>query len=182
MKREKDKSDKDKKDTAASPSFFRKVAAAWHNETLRFIVGLMLVIFSVYLLLAFMSFFFTGAADQSVIDSGRSEDLMAVNNGVKNYAGSRGAQLASYLINDCFGVASFFILVFMAAAGLKLMKVRHLRLRHWFICCTLLLVWFSVFFGFAFASFYAGSFIYLGGMHGYNVAGWLESQVGVPRV
>lgn len=182
MKREKDKSDKDKKDTAASPSFFRKVAAAWHNETLRFIVGLMLVIFSVYLLLAFMSFFFTGAADQSVIDSGRSEDLMAVNNGVKNYAGSRGAQLASYLINDCFGVASFFILVFMAAAGLKLMKVRHLRLRHWFICCTLLLVWFSVFFGFAFASFYADSFIYLGGMHGYNVGRWLESQVGVPGV
>ena len=182
MKRERDKSDKDKKDTAASPSFFRKVAAAWHNETLRFIVGLMLVIFSVYLLLAFMSFFFTGAADQSVIDSGRSEDLMAVNNGVKNYAGSRGAQLASYLINDCFGVASFFILVFMAAAGLKLMKVRHLRLRHWFICCALLLVWFSVFFGFAFASFYADSFIYLGGMHGYNVGRWLESQIGTPGV
>ena len=59
MKKEKDKSDK--KDTAASPSFFRKVAATWHNETLRFIVGLMLVIFSVYLLLAFSSFFFTGA-------------------------------------------------------------------------------------------------------------------------
>lgn len=182
MKRERDKSDKDKKDTAASPSFFRKVAAAWHNETLRFIVGLMLVIFSVYLLLAFSSFFFTGAADQSVIDSGRSEDLMAVDNGVKNYAGSRGAQLASYLINDCFGVASFFILVFMAAAGLKLMKVRHLRLRRWFICCTLLLVWFSVFFGFAFASLYADSFIYLGGMHGYNVSRWLVSQIGAPGV
>lgn len=182
MKKEKDKSDKDKKDTAAAPSFFRKVAAAWHNETLRFIVGLMLVIFSVYLLLAFTSFFFTGAADQSVIDSGQSDDLMAVNNGVKNYAGSRGAQLASYLINDCFGVASFFILVFLAAAGLKLMKVRHLHLWRWFICCALLLVWFSVFFGFAFASLYADSFVYLGGLHGYNVSRWLVSQIGAPGV
>lgn len=180
MKKEKDKSDK--KDTAASPSFFRKVAATWHNETLRFIVGLMLVIFSVYLLLAFSSFFFTGAADQSILDSGNGKDLMAVDNGVKNYAGSRGAQLSSYLINDCFGISSFFILVFLAAAGLKLMKVRHIRLWRWFICCSLLLVWFSVFFGFAFASLYEDSFIYLGGMHGYNVSRWLASQVGAPGV
>lgn len=180
MKKEKDKSDK--KDTAASPSFFRKVAATWHNETLRFIVGLMLVIFSVYLLLAFSSFFFTGAADQSILDSGNGKDLMAVDNGVKNYAGSRGAQLSSYLINDCFGISSFFILVFLAATGLKLMKVRHIRLWRWFICCSLLLVWFSVFFGFAFASLYEDSFIYLGGMHGYNVSRWLASQVGAPGV
>lgn len=180
MKKEKDKSDK--KDTAASPSFFRKVAATWHNETLRFIVGLMLVIFSVYLLLAFSSFFFTGAADQSILDSGNGKDLMAVDNSVKNYAGSRGAQLSSYLINDCFGISSFFILVFLAAAGLKLMKVRHIRLWRWFICCSLLLVWFSVFFGFAFASLYEDSFIYLGGMHGYNVSRWLASQVGAPGV
>ena len=180
MKREKDKSGK--KDTTASPSFFRKVAAVCQNETLRFILGLVLVIFSVYLLLAFMSFFFTGAADQSILDSGRTDNLMSVNNGVKNYAGSRGAQLSSYLINDCFGLASFFILVFLSAAGLKLMKVRRIRLRRWFICCSLLLVWFSVFFGFAFSGLYADSFIYLGGMHGYNVGRWLESQVGVPGV
>ena len=53
------------------------------------------------------------------------------------------------------------------------MKVRHIRLWRWFICCSLLLVWFSVFFGFAFASLYEDSFIYLGGMHGYNVSRWL---------
>ena len=179
MKKEKDKLEKD---TAALPSFFRKVASAWHNETLRFIVGLMFVIFSVYLLLAFSSFFFTGAADQSILDLGSGKDLMDVDNGVKNYAGSRGAQLSSYLINDCFGISSFFILVFLAVAGLKLMKVRHIRLWRWFICCSLLLVWFSIFFGFAFAGLYEDSFIYLGGRHGYNVSRWLASQVGAPGV
>lgn len=46
-------------------------------------IGLVLVIFSVYLLLAFTSFFFTGAADQSIIDSGNAQDLAAVNNHVK---------------------------------------------------------------------------------------------------
>ena len=88
------------KDTEPSICFFGKAAAVLKNETVHFVLGLMLVIFSVYLLLAFSSFFFTGAADQSIIDSGNSADLAAVNKNVKNYAGSRGAQLASYLIID----------------------------------------------------------------------------------
>ena len=90
--------------------------------------------------------------------------------------------MASYLINDCFGISSFFILVFLAVAGLKLMRVRVVRLWKWFIGCSLLLVWFSVFFGFAFVEQYKDSFLYLGGMHGYNVSNWLVSQVGVPGV
>ena len=109
----KKKLDKEAESTPSSPS---KIVAVCKNETVHFVIGLMLVIFSVYLLLAFSSFFFTGAADQSIIDSGSSADLAAVNNQVKNYAGSRGAQLASYLINDCFGISSFFILVFLAVA------------------------------------------------------------------
>ena len=44
------------------------------------------------------------------------------------------------------------------------------------------MVWFSVFFGFAFVEQYKDSFLYLGGMHGYNVSNWLVSQVGVPGV
>lgn len=170
------------KDTEQSLSFFGKVAAFFKNETIHFVMGLILVIFSVYLLLAFSSFFFTGAADQSIIDSGDAQELASANNGVKNYAGSRGAQLASYLINDCFGISSFFILIFLAVAGLKLMRVRVVRLWKWFIGCALLLVWFSVFFGFAFVSQYKDSFLYLGGMHGYNVSNWLASQIGTPGV
>ena len=170
------------KDTELSLSFFGKVAALFRSETVHFVIGLVLVIFSVYLLLAFSSFFFTGAADQSIIDGGSAQELISTNNGVKNYAGSRGAQLASYLINDCFGVSSFLILVFLAVAGLKLMRGRVVRLWKWFIGCSLMLVWFSVFFGFVFVDQYKDSFLYLGGMHGYNVSNWLVSQVGVPGV
>ena len=128
----KKKLDKKTERTPSSPS---KIIAIFKNETVHFVIGLMLVIFSVYLLLAFSSFFFTGAADQSIIDSGNPADLSVVDNHVKNYAGSRGAQLASYLINDCFGISSFFILVFLAVAGLKLMRVRVVRLWKWFIGC-----------------------------------------------
>lgn len=181
-KKQADKQQKISDDEPKKASFIRSTIALFRNETLHFVAGLVLVIFSVYLLLAFFSFFFTGAADQSIVDSGNPADLAAVDNHVKNYAGSRGAQLASYFINDCFGVSSFFILAFLAVAGLKLMRVRVVRLWKWFIGCTLLLVWFSVFLGFVLMDHYQDSFIYWGGMHGYNVSRWLISQVGVPGV
>lgn len=82
--------------------------------------------------------------------------------------GSRGAQLASYLINDCFGISSFFILVFLAVAGLKLMRVRIVRLWNGLSVVHYWLVWSLVFFGFALMDHYQDSFIYLGGMHGYT--------------
>lgn len=173
---------KKKKDMESAIDSSMKTSSFLKNETFHFIIGLMFVIFSVYLLLAFSSFFFTGAADQSIIDSGNSGDLSAVNNHVKNYAGSRGAQLASYLINDCFGLGSFFLLIFIAVAGLKLMRVRVIHLWKWFIGCMLLLIWSSVFLGFAFMGYYEDSFIYFGGMHGYNIGRWLTSQIGVPGV
>lgn len=46
-----------------------KFTTIFKNETLHFIIGLIMVIFSVYLLLAFASFFFTGSADQSILEN-----------------------------------------------------------------------------------------------------------------
>ncbi|KAA6307944.1 hypothetical protein EZS27_031479, partial [termite gut metagenome] len=89
------------KESSKQLSFFDDFVSFVTNETVHFVTGLLLVIFSVYVLLAFISFFFTGAADQSIVD-GNSELLSSVNNGIKNYAGSRGAQLAHFLINNCF--------------------------------------------------------------------------------
>ena len=170
------------KDSPKLPSRLAAIKGIFKNETFRFIAGLLFVIFAVYLLLAFTSFFFTGAADQSIIDEATADELASTHNGVKNYAGSRGAQLASYFINRCFGVSSYFIPVFLAVLGLKLMKVARVRLWKWFAVCALLLVWFSIFFGFVFVDQYRDSFLYLGGMHGYNVGQWLVSQIGVPGV
>lgn len=175
------KKETDKK-TIKDTIYSNKLVAFFRNETVHFVAGLVLVIFSVYLLLAFTSFFFTGAADQSILDSADPQELASVDNKVRNYAGSRGAQLANYLINDCFGLASFFILVFLVVAGLKLMKVRNFRVSRWFIGCSLLLIWFSIFLGFAFVDYYQDTFLMWGGWHGYNVSNWMASQIGVPGV
>jgi len=97
------------------------------SETTHFVIGLISVIFSVYLLLAFISFFFTGAADQSILDNQQPGELMQTTNHVKNYAGARGAQLAEFLINECFGIAACFIILFLAVAGMKMIKAYQFR-------------------------------------------------------
>ena len=150
------------------------------SETTHFVIGLISVIFSVYLLLAFISFFFTGAADQSILDNQQPGELMQTTNHVKNYAGARGAQLAEFLINECFGIAAYFIILFLAVAGMKMMKAYQFRVWKWFMSCSILLVWFSITLGFIFDGTFSDSFIYPGGLHGHNVSAWLVSQIGMP--
>ena len=150
------------------------------SETTHFVIGLISVIFSVYLLLAFTSFFFTGAADQSILDNQQPGELMQTTNHVKNYAGARGAQLAEFLINECFGIAAYFIILFLAVAGMKMMKAYQFRVWKCFMSCSILLVWFSITLGFIFDGTFSDSFIYPGGLHGHNVSAWLVSQIGMP--
>lgn len=150
------------------------------NETLHFVIGLICVIFAVYLLLAFTSFFFTGAADQSILDNQEVGELMQTNNEIKNYAGTRGAQIAEFLINDCFGIPAYFIVLFLAVAGMKMMRAYKFRLWKWFMSCSVMLIWFSIALGSVFGGPLSNSFIYPGGLHGYNVGNWIASQIGMP--
>ena len=148
------------------------------SETTHFVIGLICVIFAVYLLLAFTSFFFTGAADQSILNHQQPGELMQTANQVKNYAGARGAQLSEYLINGCFGIASYLIVLFLAVLGMKLMRAYQFRIWKWFMSCTVTMIWFSIALGYVFDGTFSGSFIYPGGLHGYNVSRWIASQIG----
>ena len=157
-----------------------RISSIIKSETTHFVIGLISVIFAVYLLLAFTSFFFTGAADQSILDNHQSGELLQTTNQIKNYAGARGAQLAEYLINDCFGIAAYFIVLFLAVLGMRLMRAYKFRMWKWFMSCTIMMVWFSILLGFIFDGTFTNSFIYPGGLHGYNVSNWLISQIGMP--
>ncbi len=157
-----------------------KVVTAIKGETIHFIIGLLCVIFGVYMLLAFSSFFFTGGNDQSILSHPDPGELLETGNRIQNYAGARGAQLSQFLINDCFGIPAYFIIVFLVVAGMKLMKAYEFKLWKWFVSCTALMVWFSVTLGFAFGGAFENSFLYPGGLHGYNASQWICSQIGAP--
>ncbi len=150
------------------------------SERTRFITGLIICILTIYVGLALISFFFTGAADQSKIENVPIGDLLANRGSVENWTGVRGAYLSDLLMNRWFGVSSFMILFFLASLGARLMNLTRLSVLRRFLFCAATLVWGSLFFAFVFIRGYEDTFIYLGGRHGYYLSEELIANVGVP--
>jgi S-DNA-T family DNA segregation ATPase FtsK/SpoIIIE len=169
------KSDKTAAQQAAEPGRFKLLMK---SETTHFAIGFSATIFAVYLALAFSSYFFTGAADQSVLENHDPGELLQTGVDIKNFAGVRGAQLAEFFINKCFGLAAFFVPLYLLLQGLSLMRAYKLYMWKWFLSCSVLLIWCSIALAFVGGKFFEESFFYLGGLHGRNVCEWLMSQVG----
>ncbi|MDR3141042.1 MAG: DNA translocase FtsK [Tannerellaceae bacterium] len=152
------------------------------NERTRFISGLILSILTVYAGLALISFFFTGAADQSKIENLPLSNLAVYKGSVDNWTGVRGAYLANLLMNRWFGVSSFMLLYFFGSAGAKLMNFKRISIIKRLLFSASLLIWGSLFFAFVFIKGYEDSFIYLGGQHGYYLSELLVNNIGIPGI
>lgn len=159
---------------------FQAIKTFLTNERTCFITGLILVMVTIYVALALISFFFTGAADQSLVQNIPLGDLLINRGAVENWTGVRGAFLADLLMNRLFGLSSFALLFFLGSVGAKLMGLSRVSLIKRFLSCAAILIWGSVFFAFVFISGYEDSFIYLGGQHGYYISEVLVANVGIP--
>ena len=60
---------KNKKERNDSTQTGNSLIGFFKSETTHFAIGLIFLIIAVYLLLVFTSFFFTGAADQSIVEN-----------------------------------------------------------------------------------------------------------------
>ena len=165
-----DKNKNKKKDNGKT----EKIKNALNGETGHFIGGLICLMFGVYMFLAFTSFLSAGGADQSVTGYSPTGETEVV----QNHAGPAGARLAEFLMNGCFGLPAYLIVVVLLIAGTKLMKAYDFTVWKWFLGCMAVMYWLSVTLGFAFGEI--NSFVQPGGMHGYNVSRWIESYIGVP--
>ena len=154
------------------------------NETTQFIVGLLCVMVSIYMILAFTSFLLNGAADQSALEKPTVVESIAEPQPeeVNNATGRSGATIAQTLINGSFGVSAYSIAVFLLVLGLNLMRTYKFDLKHWGICCATILVWGSLFMSITVDKWFPLSPIYWGGYHGRNATDWLSSQFGVPGI
>ena len=80
------------------------------NEKFKFILSIIILLVSLYLLIAFISFLFFGAADQSKLDLKWSDLVFNSEIKVENKAGKTGAYLSELIINKGFGIASFILI------------------------------------------------------------------------
>ena len=165
-----------------NPAFKQKIKSTVSSETFHFVLGLICVIFAVYMLLSFLSFLITGGNDQSVLAHPQGGELASSNTHIENYTGARGAQLAEFLMNRCFGLPAFFLVAFLVVAGMHLMQAYQVQLRKWFFGCFIGMYWSSIALGFLFGGVFENSFIYPGGLHGYRLSEWLVAQIGGPGV
>ena len=173
-----DKKSKKKKAPARREGLLNDVLQGVQTDKFRFIVGLLLLLFALYMVLAFTSYIFTGKADQSVIDAaGKASEYV-------NVAGKQGAAIAELLINRTFGVSAYCIALLVAVIGLEMMRIRstHFNLVRWTIICTSLLIWVSVFTNFTFGKMSERLGFYIGGYHGRYITDTLSDHIGQPGV
>ena len=168
------------KQNHTEPSWFAALKTFFTNERTRFITGLIISILTIYVGLALISFFFTGAADQSKIENVPLGDLLTNRGSVENWTGVRGAYLSDLLMNRWFGISSFMILFFLGSVGAKLMNLNKVSLLRRFLFSASALIWGSVFFAFIFIKGYEDTFIYLGGQHGYYISEMFITNIGIP--
>ncbi len=168
---------KPKKASGESP-FLESVKHYTTSKRVHFILGLLICFITIYTGIAMLSYFFTGAADQSVVNNLVIEDLFMTQNAVSNWAGIRGAYLSDLIINRWLGIPSFFLLFFAASLGAKLMGLCKVSLLKRFIICSLLTIWSSLLFAFIFSGFDNMLFFHLGGQHGNSLSGLLKNNIG----
>ncbi|MDE6003468.1 MAG: DNA translocase FtsK 4TM domain-containing protein, partial [Prevotella sp.] len=170
------------KASAKSSSFTEAVGInnLFNNERVNFIVGLFLLFVAGYMTWAFVSFFATGDADQSMIESPRAGELLNQNQEFQNACGSIGAYISWFFIKRCFGLSAFLIPVFILMVAVKLMRAYQVKLLKLFMCLTIIMVWVSVASAKFLAPLFDNSCFNPGGDHGLAVCQQIEGLTGTP--
>ena len=153
-----------KKESISDPKL-----AAISNNQLKILVGCLLILLSVALLVAFISFFVYGQFDQSAV-----AEITDRNIEVQNWLGKFGAYVADLFIYKGFGIASFFLVKLFFITGLYMvlnMPLKKLK-STWFWDLFAMIV-LAVIFGF-FAEFIPE----LGGVVGFEMNHFLQDFIG----
>lgn len=135
----------------------------------KFVVGILLIFFSLALLLSFISYFITGNADQSAVSQIANRSL-----NTENWLGKIGAFLADFFLYQGFGVTSFLLVRVLFLVGAYLVLDMSLaKLKKNFFWDGFLIIVGSVTFGFLWD--YVPQ---LGGVIGYEMNLFIQDYIG----
>ena len=151
-----------------------------NNEKVDFIIGLFFVVCSIVLLIAFVSYFYTGKADQSILEDLRPGEWLNNDDLFQNKCRSLGAILSYYFITKEFGLAAFIIPFFFILIGLKMMKVYRINLLKWFLGCSLTMIWSSITLSKFLTPVMGDQVFNPGGGHGLFCVQHIENVIGTP--
>lgn len=135
----------------------------------RMLFGFLLILLSIAFLVSFISFFVSGKADQSAVDS-----LTDRSQHVENWLGKFGAYVADLFIYRGFGIASFlFVKLFFLSGSFLLLDLPVKKLKNTWFWDLFAIVILSITFG-----FFADSLPELGGTVGYEMNQFIQDYIG----
>jgi len=139
------------------------------SKQYKIVLGSLLVLFSIALLLAFISFYIYGQVDQSAVNQ-----LTDRNEVVQNWLGKFGAFLADVLIYKGFGIASFlFVRLFFLTGLFLILDISLRKLKNIWFWDLFVIIILSVLFG-----SFATSLPELGGTIGYELNLFSQDYIG----
>ncbi|UKM63898.1 DNA translocase FtsK [Flavobacteriaceae bacterium GSB9] len=162
MAKRKSKSNKSSKKRFSLPKF--KL-----NNQQKLVWGSFLAILGLLLFISFVSFLFTGKADQSTLSEFASRDVVT-----QNWLSKSGAWLSDFFIQRGFGLSSFIFSVLIFLSGVfVLMNLSKSKLRkHWF-WGIVIIIWISILLG-----FFGDKNDILGGTIGFELNSFLQDYIG----
>ncbi|PWI29737.1 cell division protein FtsK [Flavobacteriaceae bacterium LYZ1037] len=162
MAKKKIKTRKESKPKFKAPSF--KLS----NQQ-KLVLGSFLAILGLLLFIAFISYIFTGKADQSTLTEFTSREVKT-----ENWLNKTGAWLSDFFIYKGFGVASFIFsgLLFLSGVFILTNSSSSKLRKHWF-WGTFIVIWLSILLG-----FFADSLDILGGTIGFEMNSFLQDYLG----
>lgn len=143
------------------------------------ISGLLLVLVSLYLFIAFFSYLFTWKEDQSVVSNASFNIIFdAANHKVENWLGIIGAMVSHLFMYRGFGLASFLFVLASFLIGYRLLfKVSLLKISRTLAYSTFFLVFVSITTAFI-ISFVQTDLYFLSGAYGIQMNYWLNNVIG----
>jgi len=153
----------------------------FQNDIFNAVSGLSLFIIAIYVIIAFISYFTTGKADQSLVLDLRPGEWLNTEQVFQNRCGSMGALISDYFISRCFGLSAFFIPVIIALVGLRMSHAcTGINILKWFLSLVIVMLWCSVTFAKFLTPIMGEQVFNPGGGHGAFICQWLENVIGAP--
>lgn len=169
--------EKEKKGKGKSRKF---TLSFFKDPRFRLAFGFFIILLSFFLFISFLSYMFTGKADQSVVEAYRNASLLESGKEAANWLKLYGALTSHYFIYRWFGISAFFIPPLLLAWGFKITFNRSiLPFVSVLVFCTFSTFWLSLLLGYmTLINQGVSEWSFLGGGLGYALAEVFHSMFG----
>jgi DNA segregation ATPase FtsK/SpoIIIE, S-DNA-T family len=150
------------------------------DRRFKLFIGFSFLLIAFFMTIAFVSYLFTGAADQSVVESVEGTGLKESGQEAENWLGLFGAWVSHYFIFQLLGVGAFFLIPILFFAGSRIVfRWKSISMSYVLGLCTFSMLWLSLTLGYIVLTTGALEPLgFLGGGIGIETAIWLNSLIG----